>query len=133
MAGPAFALFTFASSLGLVLNAASKGGRFPAVFLSVVLGLHGASAALLYPALGALGLAMFPLQAAVILHFWRLANPSDPSRAWRWLVSLPASAFWAATFLGLPWAFSLGLHPRRGVDPLRRRGVRPRGHSAPQT
>ncbi|MBK9371168.1 MAG: metallophosphoesterase [Deltaproteobacteria bacterium] len=109
MAGPAFALFTFASSLGLVLNAASKGGRFPAVFLSVVLGLHGASAALLYPALGALGLAMFPLQAAVILHFWRLANPSDPSRAWRWLVSLPASAFWAATFLGLPWAFASAL------------------------
>ncbi|MCB9762169.1 MAG: metallophosphoesterase [Alphaproteobacteria bacterium] len=114
LSSTAFALLSFVGVLAVVARAFLRRGRLYAVFAAVMLGLHTASAALVYPLLpGALQIVAIYLQAATLLHFVLLADPRLRGVAYRALVSVPGSWFWAGSLLALPWATLAAL----GFDP----------------
>jgi len=87
----------------VVLAAFRRSPQF-GLFGVVVLGLPTWGGAVLREHLGVLGGAVLPLQLLVDLHFGALlARGGMRPWAFRWLVSVPALWFVAATFLALPW------------------------------
>ena len=108
-----FAVLSFAG-LGLVVARAffTRGLPF-AVFAALMLGVHTCTAVILFPALGWLQPIALVLQIVTLIHFLLLSRPRMRSLTYRALVSVPGSAYVAATFLGIPWAVALLL----GFDP----------------
>lgn len=102
-----------AAALVLVALAALVRGRFFAIFLGVLLGIHTFVASALAPTFAPVLPAYAYLHAMVYLHFGLLARPRMRPVAYRALVSVPASFFAASMLLALPWgiAAAVGLHP----------------------
>lgn len=108
--------FTLASLAGLgavVALAALLRGRLYATFAAVLLGIHTLISTTLAPHAGPLLPLAAGLQAVVFVHFAMLVRPRMRPLVYRLLVSLPASWFFAGTFLAFPWAIavSFGLPP----------------------
>lgn len=82
--------------------------KFFAVFAAVMLGVHSASTAALWPVVSAYGPVAQGLyaylQLTTFVHFLRLSKPRMRSAPFRVLVSWPGMFFAAASFLALPWA-----------------------------
>jgi predicted MPP superfamily phosphohydrolase len=89
---------------GVVVAAYVLRNRFYATFAGVVLGIHTLLSVALAPALAWAWPVFAALQLTVYVHFLGLTRARMRPRAYRWLVSVPASFFVAGTFLGLPWA-----------------------------
>ncbi len=105
-------LFAVGSTLGLgtvVGSGAALRGRSYALFVAAVLGVHTVLSIALFERLRWTGPVYVYLQAATYLHFLMLVRPKHRSDAYRYLVSLPAHAFAAGTFLAMPWAIVQGL------------------------
>ncbi len=108
-----FPWFSAALAALVVLFAWLVSGRFYAIFVGVLLGIHTlisvGMARVFEPVLPAY---VF-LQVSVYLHFALLAVPKMRPLWYRALVSVPASFFAAATLLALPWAITnaVGLYP----------------------
>lgn len=98
----------------VVLSAYLRRGRPFVYFAAVLVGIHTLVSVALAPPEGPLRWAYAALQAAVYLHYFRLAAPRMRSLAYRALVSVPAHWFAASTMLGLPWALAhaFGFSPR---------------------
>ena len=100
-------LFAVGSTLGLgtvVASGATLRGRSYALFVGIVLGVHTALSGALVDQLAFAGPLYVYLQAVTFLHFLMLIRPRHRPPLYRYLVSLPAHAFLAGTFLALPWA-----------------------------
>jgi len=108
-----FAVLTFAGLLLVVARAYMTRGLPYALFATVMLGVHGCTAVVVFPALGWLQPVAALLQIVTIVHFLLLSKPRMRSLTYRALVSIPGSAFVAAMFLSMPWALALLL----GFDP----------------
>jgi predicted MPP superfamily phosphohydrolase len=119
-----FGWTTALASALVVVVARLVRGRIFAIFAAVLLTIHGLSATALWNALalggvfGGLGrgeprawiVAVFAaLHAIVFVHFLGLARPQLRGTAYRVVVSWPAAAFFAGTFLAVPWAVAYGL------------------------
>src|SRR3954466_10520974 len=78
--------------------------RFYAAFAGVVLGIHTLVSVALAPMLAWAWPLYAALQVTVYVHFIGLMGARMSPRCCRWLISVPASFFVAATFLALPWA-----------------------------
>ena len=112
---PAF-WFALLSWIGLALVVArafwSRGLPY-AVFSAVMLGLLTASTTLLFPLVGPLKWAFFPLQFVTLVHFLLLTRPRLRPLWYRALVSVPGSWYAAGALLAVPWALvaALGFEP----------------------
>ncbi|HJN73916.1 MAG TPA: metallophosphoesterase [Myxococcota bacterium] len=108
-----FALLTFAG-LALAVGRAFYTRGLPfGLFATFTLGVHACSSVIVFSALGWLRPLAVALQIVTIVHFLLLSKPRMRSVPYRGLVSVPANAFVAASFLGIPWALALVF----GFDP----------------
>ncbi len=100
-----FTLASFASLGAVVALAWRRGGRGYAGFVGTIFGIHTVVSCALAPRVPAFAMPVFAYaQAALYVHVASLARPAMPSTPWKALVSWPASAFAAGTFLAIPWA-----------------------------
>jgi uncharacterized protein len=113
-----FIVVSLAAYLATLAVAILYRHRFFAIFAGVLLGLHTLSTTLLEPTISSYGrpleLLLWYMQAATFIYFFRFGRSNVPSAAYRWLISWPASWFFVASFLSLPWgiAAALGFTPR---------------------
>lgn len=107
-----FGLVSLALTLTVATLAATLRGRLYAIFASIILGVHSLVATAMAPWFEAVSPVYWYLHVAVYLHFGALVVPRLRPLPYRVLVSIPGSAFSAATMLALPWAivapFGLG-------------------------
>lgn len=100
--------FTLASlaGLGVVAVAAYRAGGRPFVgFVTTIFGVHTlASVGVASIAPTVVMPALVYGQSSLLVHLLTIRRGVMPSRAWRALVSWPASVFMAGTFLAIPWA-----------------------------
>jgi len=104
-------VFVPAASAVVVGLAARVRGRGYAMFIGVLLTLHGLAVAGLWSTwetLGWLPVAVF-LQLTVYVHVLSLMFPSLRSLPWRTLVSWPSQWFVASSFMALPWALAAAI------------------------
>lgn len=101
-------LFTVGSvaALSVVVGLAwRRGGRPFATFVGTIFGVHTLVACALARHVPAFVMPAFAYgQAALYVHVASLSRSRMPSAPWKALVSWPASAFAAGTFLAIPWA-----------------------------
>ena len=92
------------ASLAVVGLAAWLRGRAYALFIGVLLTLHGLGVAGLWSTWEGLGgtVVAAVLQLTVYVHVLSLLRPSLRPLSWRTLVSWPSQWFVASTFLALP-------------------------------
>ncbi len=102
--------FTLASLVGLggvTFVAWRRGGSRFARFVGTLFGVHTLLSTALAPHVPTVLLPVYAYaQGALFLHVATLARGRMPSTAWKALVSWPASAFLAGTFLAFPWAIA---------------------------
>lgn len=108
-----FPWFSAGSALAVVALAGLVRGRLYATFVGVLLTIHTLVSCALASAFGSAFPVYVYLQATVYLHFALLARPNLRPLWYRALISVPASFFSAAMFLGIPWAIvrAFGAHP----------------------
>jgi predicted MPP superfamily phosphohydrolase len=108
-----FSLFSLLAYGALLLYGFVTKNRFFLIFLGTILGLHTLSSSALFPWFAkhgrAVEFAFWYAQLVTFVYVVRLGRARSPNVFYRVLVSLPASAFVAATFLALPWAIAVGL------------------------
>lgn len=109
-----FSWLSIAAATTVVLTAALLRGRFYAIFATVLLSIHTAVSSALWPHVGWSWPVFAYLQVATYVHFLTLVRSSLRPLAYRARVSVPASAFWAGSFLAVPWAIAAGF----GAEPL---------------
>lgn len=107
--------------LFVALVARTLRGKFYAIFVSIILGVHSLITVALAPWVGALLPGYLVLHALVFTNFLMLARPRLRPLGYRALVSIPAAWFSASIMLSLPWAVAVGL------------GLRPLGLAVPFT
>jgi len=110
-------LFIPGASVAVVVLAARLRGRGFALFIGVLLTLHGLGVAGLWSTWEAMGLMPLAaaLQVTVYVHVLSLMMPALRPLPWRALVSWPSQWFVASSFMALPWALSAVVF---GVAPL---------------
>lgn len=99
-----FALASLAAAVVVVLVALRFRGRPYAVFGAVLVSVQTLVGSAMFAASGPVAPLFAYLHASVYVHLLSLVRPAMRPRWWRALVSLPASYFWAASVLALPWA-----------------------------
>jgi uncharacterized protein len=110
-----FWIFAAGSLLGLTV--VSVGAwlrtRAYATFVGILLLIHTFTSVSLARDFEPVGAVYAYLQCAVFLHFLSLIRPRMRPLWYRTLVSIPASFFFAGTFLALPWAIvaAIGFEP----------------------
>lgn len=109
----AFALASVAAWFAVAAFAGRVRGAPYGRFLAVLLGLHTLAALGILRVAGALWPLALYLHAMVYVHFAMLIRPTLRGSAYRALVSIPGSWFFAAVFLGLPWSLARAM----GFDP----------------
>ncbi len=102
----AFSIGTAAAYFALVAFVALTRGRLYATFVGVVLGVHTLVSVAIARRFGALTPVALYFQATVFVHFALLVRSKLRGIVYRSLVSIPASAFAAGTFLAFPWAIA---------------------------
>jgi predicted MPP superfamily phosphohydrolase len=107
-----FPWLSWALAAAVVLLALALRGRFYATFAAILLSIHTLVSTAMAPSFAPVFPAYAYLQVAVMIHFAMLVRPRLRSRAYRALVSVPASFFSAATLLALPWAVAVGFGAR---------------------
>ncbi len=100
----AFGLVSLALTAAVVVLAATLRGRFYAIVASVILAVHSLVATAMAPYFEVVWPVYFYLHGTVYIHFAALVVPALRPLAYRVLLSIPGSAFSAATMLALPWA-----------------------------
>jgi uncharacterized protein len=104
---------TLAGTLLVVVRAGLARGRLFALFAGVLLGTHGAIAAVVFPTLGWLQIIALPLQVVTLINYFMLAKPRMRPGWYRALISIPAAWFVAGSLISFPWAVALAF----GFDP----------------
>ena len=112
-AGFLFAVLSFAGLFGVMLRGFLSGGPRLALGLGVAIGVPVCTSVILFEALGWFSWGLPLLLFSGLAFGLGVARAQMRSPAYRWLVSLPGSAFGAAGWLAIPWAMLALL----GFDP----------------
>jgi len=105
-----FAAFVWASWAIVAISARVVRGRLFSYFAGIVLGVHSLSVVGLFSGKTALEPYVIVAQTLTTLHFLHLLKPEMRSAAFRALVSWPASAFVAGSWLAIPWSIARAVH-----------------------
>jgi len=100
---------SFAAEAVVVLLALRLRSRFYAIFLGVLLTVHGLIASALFPFDRPAWLAFAMLHTTVYVHYGSLIWARMRGPAWRLLVTWPAHFFSGGTLLAAPWALAVAL------------------------
>ncbi len=101
---PPFPVAALVGGLGVVALFVARHGRRIASAVAVVLALQTLLAVGLEALMGPVQPLAWALQVAVWAWLVRAAVGRMPSRAWSWLVGIPAQVWVVTTFLALPWS-----------------------------
>jgi predicted MPP superfamily phosphohydrolase len=108
-----FAVLSSAGLIGVMVRGFLAGGPRIAIGLGVAIGIPVCTSLILFETLGWFSWGLPLLLAAGLAFGFGVARARMRSPAYRWLVTLPGSAFGAAGWLAIPWAILVLL----GFDP----------------
>ena len=100
-----FAVLSFAGLIGVMVRGFLAGGPRIAIGLGVAIGIPVCTSLILFETLGWFSWGLPLLMAAGLAFGFGVARARLRSPAYRWLVTLPGSAFGAAGWLAIPWAY----------------------------